>query len=48
MYKYVIRTVECFQGTRVFDFEKDALATAKMLHDLTGEHWYVTAIKVGK
>lgn len=47
MYKFVIRTIEGFQGTRYFDTHKDALEAAALLSNLSNHTWYVTAIKVG-
>lgn len=47
MYKFVIRTIDGFQGTRYFDTHKDALDAAMNLFNLTGQAWYVTAVKVG-
>lgn len=47
MYKFVIRTIEGFQGTCYFDTHKDALNAATLLSNLTDHTWYVTAIKVG-
>ena len=47
MYKFVIRTIEGFQGTRYFDTYKDALDAAALLSNLSNHTWYVTAIKVG-
>lgn len=47
MYKFVIRTIEGFQGTRYFDTHRDALEAAAIMSNLTDQAWYVTAIKVG-
>ena len=47
MYKFIIRTIGGFQGTRYFDTHKDALNAAVLLSDLTDQVWYVAAVKVG-
>lgn len=47
MYKFVIRTIEGFQGTRYFDTHKDALDAAAVMSNLTDYAWYVAAVKVG-